>query len=105
MLLKLLNPIARAQELDATQNSSKPPEDFEKGGDGSFVRNRNDWFYRQRAYPHKRIPSGVRLKALKQLDAKLAAESVARTRAMNGRVAAPSLNTSSTTSWQQIGPQ
>ena len=31
------------------------------------IRQRQEWFYQQRAYPHKRIPPGARLKAYQQL--------------------------------------
>jgi photosystem II stability/assembly factor-like uncharacterized protein len=77
----------------------KAPENFEKGERGSFQRKRMEWEYRQRAYPHKRIPSGARLNALKQLDKKLAEESKARIRAGKGASGAQS------TAWTMIGPQ
>ena len=58
--------VSSAQRGDSVQLG---PKDFEKGG-GEFVRQRMDWEYKQRAYPHKQIPAGARMRALKQLDAK-----------------------------------
>jgi photosystem II stability/assembly factor-like uncharacterized protein len=70
---------------------------------------REEWFYGQRAYPHKHIPAGARLKALKQLGRMLAAESKAekRAKAASGR---PSTAASPSTTplpgqWVQIGPE
>lgn len=62
-----------------------------------IVRQRSEWFYGQRAYPHKRVPSGARLRALQQLHKKLAGE--AQTRARAGAAA------QSNPSWTSIGPQ
>jgi photosystem II stability/assembly factor-like uncharacterized protein len=100
-------PTSRAQE-QPQQDSSKSKEnfekDFEKGDEGSFIRKRIEWFHDQRAYPHKTIPGGVRLKALQQLNAKLGAEAAARAHAIPGKgqnQARPELGAT----WQEIGPQ
>lgn len=102
-----LAPTARAQD-QPQQDSNKSKEDFEKdfekGDEGSFIRKRIEWFHDQRAYPHKTIPAGVRLKALQQLNAKLAAESAARAHAIPGR-ARSEAQPRSGSSWQEIGPQ
>src|ERR1017187_2233934 len=84
---------------EARDGVAKAPENFEKGEGGSFQRKRMEWEYKQRAYPRKRIPSGARLNALKQLDAKLAQESEARSRT-GKRAAGPQRN-----AWTMIGPQ
>ena len=81
------------------EGAGQAPENFEKGEGGSFMRQRMEWEYRQRAYPHKRIPAGARLNALKQLDKKLAEESKARIRAGQGASGAQG------TAWTMIGPQ
>ncbi len=89
-------PALHGQDPDAARGVAGP-KDFEKGEGGSFIRKRMDWEYQQRAYPHRQAPAGARLKALKQLDAKLAKEAAARA---NSRMAlTPS------TSWVMIGPQ
>lgn len=96
--LSLFSGILLGQEAgrDGEKNS---PENFEKGEGGSFQRKRMEWEYKQRAYPHKRIPPGARLNALKQLDAKLAKESEARSRAGKG-ASGPHSN-----AWTMIGPE
>jgi hypothetical protein len=68
----LFAPCLHAQ--DATE--ARPvPHDFEKTEQGeSLLKQRDDWFYQQRAYPHAKIPTGARLNALNQLRAKIAAE-------------------------------
>jgi hypothetical protein len=43
-----------------------------------LAQQREEWFYRQRAYPHKYVPAGAHLRALRQLDEQLAAEKAAR---------------------------
>jgi photosystem II stability/assembly factor-like uncharacterized protein len=91
--------VSSAQNVDSVQ--LQMPKDFEKGG-GEFIRQRMDWEYKQRAYPHKRIPAGARLNALKQVDAKLAREATARTAVRSAAAAKGDL---STTAWTMIGPQ
>jgi photosystem II stability/assembly factor-like uncharacterized protein len=56
-------------------------------------RQRQEWFYRQRAFPHRYVPTGAHQKALRQLDQKLAAEEAVR-------AFAPSTNPP----WTFIGP-
>jgi hypothetical protein len=90
--------VSSAQRGDSVQLG---PKDFEKGG-GEFVRQRMDWEYKQRAYPHKQIPAGARMRALKQLDAKLAREAAARTAVRSAAAAKGDL---STTAWTMIGPE
>ena len=75
---------------------------------GDLIRQRMEWFYRQRAYPLKHIPAGARLRALKQMDQMLADEA---------RSATPSTDVSpeagfdvstaaiSSTRWTLIGPE
>jgi photosystem II stability/assembly factor-like uncharacterized protein len=68
---------------------------------------REEWFYRQRAYPNKHIPPGARLKALKQLGRMLAAQREARkqqTKAQPSTAPAPS-TTSLPGQWIQTGPE
>jgi len=90
----LFAPLARAQE---SQNPSQEPNNFERDEDGaSILRQREDWFYQQRAYPHKKIPTGARLNALHQLDLELEAERLHPMVVPMG-VAAPA--------WKFIGPK
>ena len=102
-----LAPVARAQE-QPQQDSGKPKQDFEKdfekGDEGSFIRERIDWFHDQRAYPHQTIPGGVRLKALQQLNVKLAAEAAARAHAIPAK-AQNQVRPETGSAWQEIGPQ
>jgi photosystem II stability/assembly factor-like uncharacterized protein len=82
--------VARAQD-----QQKDPPKDFEKDGNESFQKARMAWFYDQRAYPHKTVPPGARLKAFQQMEIRLAAEQAAR---------ALVENSSDVGSWQLIGP-
>ncbi len=102
--------IACAQAPQLQQDSAKSKEnfekDFEKGDEGSFIRKRMDWFHGQRAYPHKHIPPGARLRALQQLNSKLAAEAAARAHALPGKPQPPSQPPSGPgATWQELGPQ
>jgi len=101
-LVASLGGSAAFAQADRTTNPAAP-KDFEKGEGGSFMRKRMDWEYRQRAYPHKRVPSGARLNALKQLDAKLAKEAEARSR--RDKDVAAGKQTPQNNAWTMIGPQ
>ena len=76
--LPVLIPFAFAASLALigsahTQRSArlrKPPE-REKP---EIARDRSEWFYSQRAYPHKYVPAGARLNALRELDLMTASE-------------------------------
>jgi hypothetical protein len=46
--------------------------------DRDLPRQRQDWFYRQRAYPHTYVPAGAHQLALEQLEQKVTAEEAAR---------------------------
>ena len=61
-------------------------------------RQRQDWFYRQRAYPNTYVPAGAHQRALEQLEQKVTAEEAARA------TFAPSVP-SSNPSWTFVGPQ
>ena len=79
------------------ENPKQMPYNFEKDEEGaSILKQREDWFYQQRAYPHPKIPAHARLSALRELDAKLVAE--------RSRLAATPL-TAQTPVWRFIGPQ
>lgn len=58
-----------------------------------IIRERSEWFYRQRAYPNKRVPAGARLNALRELDL------------MSGSESALGLAPASNPSWKLIGPK
>jgi photosystem II stability/assembly factor-like uncharacterized protein len=62
-------------------------------------RQRQEWFYRQRAYPHNYVPAGAHQRALKRLEQKLTAEETTRT------LFALSAPAASNPSWTFIGPQ
>jgi photosystem II stability/assembly factor-like uncharacterized protein len=62
-------------------------------------RQRQEWFYRQRAYPHTYVPAGAHRRALRQLDQMLATEQASR--AMFPLSTAPATNPA----WIFIGPQ
>jgi Cep192 domain 4/HYDIN/CFA65/VesB-like, Ig-like domain len=73
------------------------------------IRRREEWFYQQRAYPHKHIPAGARLKAYQQLRKMQAAQQSRRQKQQN-TATSPSTSTTfatalSSTSWTLIGPQ
>ena len=68
-------------------------------------RQREAWFYHQRAYPHVRIPAGARLKAVQQMDA---IDAQARSNRQTFAGAAP-VNSpqaiSTTAAWTPLGPE
>src|SRR3954447_9276456 len=57
---------------------------------------RSEWFYRQRAFPHPYVPAGARQLALRELDAKLQAETARR---------ATGITAPAVASWSYLGPQ
>jgi hypothetical protein len=59
--------------------------------DGDLRHRRADWFYKQRAYPNERIPTGMRLRALRQR--------------MEMEAVAPVHGGPGTAQWTLIGPQ
>ena len=75
--------------------SKDPPKNFEEDEKENYPSARMAWFYGQRAYPLPKIPSGARMKAWRQMQARLTAEKAARSR--GGRE-------SDVGSWQLIGP-
>jgi photosystem II stability/assembly factor-like uncharacterized protein len=96
LLLFVLPPAPRLKAQEGT-NPSQAPANFERDEDeASILRRREDWFYRQRAYPHQKIPTGAQLTALHQLDLQLAAE---RARPMAVPLAAVAKV------WKFIGPK
>ena len=60
------------QESAAAQ--AKPAAGREEQEGGDFLRKREEWFYKQRAYPLDRIPEGMRQKALDHLDRMMEAQ-------------------------------
>lgn len=95
-LIFMLAPIAFSQTPARPQQ--KPEPEAENG-----VRQRQEWFYKQRAYPLAHIPAGARLKALNQLNRMITAERE-RNFAPSANGAAPQI-IPSTTAWTLIGPQ
>ena len=91
----VFTPRLRAQDSPEV----KPvPHDFEQNEQGeSLLKQRDEWFYQQRAYPHAKIPAGARQNALSQLAAKITAERT-QAAAMGG------LNTPSP-AWTFLGPE
>jgi hypothetical protein len=90
----LFAPLLLAQD---TTNPRQLPYDFEKDKEGeSLLKQREEWFYQQRAYPHAKIPTGARMNALRQLNAKPAGE--------HALVASHSLATASPV-WTFLGPE
>ena len=95
--LVLLIVIACLELISVAQVQDTPRETQQTEG-RDLERRRQEWFYGQRAYPHKHIPAGARLRALRELDRKMAAE---RQASSPGYLLAPSINAS----WSFIGPQ
>ena len=76
---------AVAQEMTTPRNQEMESSDIERA--------RSEWFYGQRAYPHKHVPAGARVRALKELDFKIAREMAA------------SIAPASNPVWNLIGPR
>lgn len=96
-LLAVFLALATSMSGQVSSQSAKPPKDFEKDEDGSFIKKRMDWFYKQRSFPGTHIPPGARLRAIQQMEARVAAEKAARARLGPGTQSSPT--------WQLIGPQ
>jgi photosystem II stability/assembly factor-like uncharacterized protein len=100
-------------DSSSAANSRVTGPDAQQGeADGDFARKRNEWFIRQRAYPHAHIPPGARENALRQhlLLKQSARHSVlAVPPAVSGLGARPDLNVKPTDSfasltWKFDGP-
>ena len=90
-----LGPLSRAQQ--------KPlPQETEEQRD--VARRRQEWFYKQRAFPLKHVPPGARARALGHLEAMLQREAAQRT---SGETSNPSEAPpgSQNPSWVALGPQ
>jgi hypothetical protein len=88
--------------LGFAQQQSEPPKR------GDLIRQRMEWFYRQRAYPLKHIPAGARRRALKQMDQMLANEAESPTPSADlSPETAFDVSTAaiSSTRWTPIGPE
>jgi hypothetical protein len=96
---------AAPQEAATTQANPVTPEEDEQEG-AEFLRKRAEWFYRQRAYPLKRIPPGMREKALQHLDRMIESQR-AQSFSVNGPAAAvpAAITFPGPSTWTQIGPQ
>jgi hypothetical protein len=76
------------QTLHSTSESK-----IQEREESAINQQRSQWFYGQRAYPHKYVPAGVRLNSLRELDLMTPGEFAA------------SLATVSNPSWKLIGPK
>ena len=92
------------QQTQATeqQNASNPPHAIVEGKD--FLRAREDWFNSERRLPDGSVGAGMRLKALKHLDAMIGAERKMRLLAPEAAVPLTAGFPGPTT-WTSIGPQ
>lgn len=74
LLVSIFHPFTKIKAQEPG-NPIQPPANFERDeDDASILRKREDWFYRQRAFPHEKIPAGARLNAVRQLDEQMAVE-------------------------------
>jgi hypothetical protein len=76
-------------DMQRSARLRKPPEPEKP----EIMRERSEWFYAQRAYPHKYVPAGARLNALRELDL------------MTASGLALGLAPTSNPSWTLIGPK
>jgi photosystem II stability/assembly factor-like uncharacterized protein len=93
---------AGQQTPEAAKAAADKFEDEGEGKEGDFIRKRMAWFHDQRAYPNKTIPPGIRQRAVKERDAKVALESSLRHLLASANTQpAASLDVP----WTPIGPQ
>jgi len=96
-----LNPTVSLAQQGKLPQATEPP---------NIIRLRQEWFYQQRAYPHKHIPPGARIKALQQLRHMESAQR-RQFKGQTSTTAVPSTGsttqaaTLSSTQWTLIGPQ
>ncbi len=100
-ILLLASAFPGAAPLSAQQRR-RPAQDAKEQ---DYPREREEWFYRQRAYPHARIAAGARMKAVQEMDR---VDRMARARQQAFAGAAP-VHTpqavSTSAAWTSIGPQ
>ncbi len=108
---------ASPQDPAATQ-AITAADGGEQEGD-EFLRKRAEWFYQQRAYPLKRIPPGMRQRALEHLDRMIESQrlragfsnnvdtsgAMAAAQLSPGASAAAAITFPGPSTWTQIGPQ
>jgi hypothetical protein len=75
-----------------TQRSAGPRR-LQEREQPDIMRERSEWFYSQRAYPHKYVPAGARLRAIRELDLMTVSE------------LSSGLAPASNPSWKLIGPK
>lgn len=86
---------------EAPKHKREPAEKEER----DLPRQRDAWFYHQRAYPHQVIPAGARLRAVQQMDS---IDAQARARRQTFAGAAPVISpqaVSTSATWTSVGPQ
>src|SRR5581483_902450 len=89
-------PQRRAADADANRRDRSGGRREHDGPEQ--IQKRQDWFYRQRAFPLKRIPAGARLRGLRQMEAMVREQQ--RAAAASGLGITANANT-----WTLIGPQ
>ena len=93
---------APPQKASAAQVNHAVTEKHE-GEDAEFLRRREEWFYRQRAYPLGFIPAGVRLKALEHRRQMEERQPISQSASRASTVVQPVFP--GPTTWTSIGPQ
>jgi len=99
-------PRAAQRSADASVDNEAQDKQGEKEKDSpEAIRKREEWFYKQRASVHGRIPSGARLKAFQHMQRMMAAEGKLAQRPDGSFVEAmPQSGNASTPAWSSIGP-
>lgn len=90
------------QPSAAARTAQAPSEDRRREAERDEVRERERWFYQQRAFPFKRIPPGARARALQRV------VEMRRAERQRGFVQAPGTAeaiSANTMTWTPIGPQ
>src|ERR1700687_312146 len=91
---------ATVTPLTAAQNSAtNVVTSFTRGQD--YLRERDAWFYGQRAYPNTHIPTGARLAAIQQLDGMMQSQNQSSGPSLSGAAFPFPGNTNA---WKFIGP-
>jgi photosystem II stability/assembly factor-like uncharacterized protein len=92
-------PFKPTERLNGTPGAGGAPDEEKEEGEGAEngrIQQRAEWFYRQRAYPHRFVPAGAHQRAMQELNQRLAVEASLSVR--------PGLASLTTPTWTLAGP-
>jgi hypothetical protein len=96
--------VSATAAVDANEDSKKEKEGKIDEDGPDAIRKREEWFYKQRAFPNTTLPTGARFRAFQHRQRMLEAEGKL-VRRMDGTLQASSANITLGSNWTSLGPK